>query len=89
MQYQKKEEEFLVKKLRYKSLHRGCKEMDFILSNFIEKYLLTLDISELLEYEVLLSQDDVAIYNWLIHSDDTPMVFYTTLSQKLLDSLYI
>lgn len=56
----------LHKKLLYKSIHRGCKEMDIILGNFAQKHLQNFNIDELYTYEILLQINDVYIYDMLL-----------------------
>jgi len=54
-----------LKRLRYRSWHRGCKETDLILGNFADERLQTLDEEQLCAYERLLDEDDVNIWDWL------------------------
>lgn len=54
-----------IKRLKYRSWHRGCKETDIILGNFADQRLLELS-PELLEiYERFLDENDNDIWNWL------------------------
>ena len=48
----------LKKKILYRSEHRGTKEMDLLLSNFVKKYINSLNERELCELELLLNIDD-------------------------------
>lgn len=54
-----------LKRLRYRSWHRGCKETDIVLGNFADARLYDLDNAALALYEQLLDEDDVDIWNWL------------------------
>lgn len=54
-----------MKKLRYRSWHRGCKETDIVLGSFAEQHLETLTASELALYERFLNENDVDIWDWL------------------------
>lgn len=54
-----------LKRLRYRSWHRGCKETDIILGNFADDRLETLDSGLLAVYERLLDEDDVNIWDWI------------------------
>ena len=56
------EKEILEKRLVYQSLHRGCKEMDIILGNFVKSNISCLDENDLFEYEKVLETDDVILY---------------------------
>jgi antitoxin CptB len=62
----KDERDVRLRRIRYRSWHRGCKETDVILGNFADKALLTLTTDEELTlYEALLEEQDVDIWNWL------------------------
>jgi len=54
-----------LKRLRYRSWHRGCKETDLVLGNFADKALESLAPDQLDAYEKLLDEDDVLIWGWL------------------------
>ena len=58
-----------LKRLRYRSWHRGCKETDIILGRFADERLETLDISMVDVYERLLDEDDAHIWGWLTGKD--------------------
>ena len=55
-----------LRRIRYRSWHRGCKETDIILGQFADKALSNLATETELElYEALLSEQDMDIWNWL------------------------
>ena len=56
--------EILKKKIIYRASYRGTKEMDILLSNFVNKYINVLDESTLLELEIFLNFEDEAILNF-------------------------
>ena len=56
--------EILKKQIIYRSMHRGTKEMDLLLGNFVKKYIDQLSIDELKDLEELLFLDDEVIYKW-------------------------
>jgi len=58
-------EELRLKRLRYRSWHRGCKETDLILGGFSDSGLTRLEPQMLDIYERLLDEDDADIWNWL------------------------
>ena len=66
----------LKKKILYRSEHRGTKEMDLLLSNFVKKYINSLNERELCELESLLNTDDEILYKWYLNQDKntTPFV---------------
>ena len=56
--------EILKKKIIYRASYRGTKEMDILLSNFVNKYIDTLDENLLLELESFLDYEDEIIDNF-------------------------
>ena len=56
--------ETLKKRLVYRSSYRGTKEMDILLSSFVNKYINKLDENHLLELEDFLNFDDETIFNF-------------------------
>ena len=54
----------LKKKILYRSKHRGTKEMDLLLGNFVNKYIDTFNNEELLELNTFLNHDDDVIDKW-------------------------
>ena len=56
--------EILKKKIIYRSKHRGTKELDILLGNFVKRYIEKFNDNELQELEKLLFIEDEIIYNW-------------------------
>ena len=56
--------EILKKQIIYRSMHRGTKEMDILLSGFVKKYINTFTETELQDLLKLLQIDDEIIYKW-------------------------
>ena len=54
----------LKKQIIYRSMHRGTKEMDLLLGNFVKEYVDELNNTELKDLEKILLMDDQEIYNW-------------------------
>ena len=52
------------KKIIYRSKHRGTKEMDLLLGDFVYKFIDTFSEKELTELSNLLNTEDETIYNW-------------------------
>ena len=73
----------LKKKIIYRSEHRGTKEMDLLLSNFVKKYVNLLNKSELSELESLLNIDDEVLYKWYLSNERTRLVPDNTITKKL------
>lgn len=51
-------------RLLYQSRKRGILEMDLLLSRFAERYLKTMTVAEMEEYDQLLDEQDWDIYYW-------------------------
>ena len=56
--------EILKKRLIYRASYRGTKEMDILLSTFVNKYIETFDEALLLELEIFLNYEDEIIFNF-------------------------
>ena len=56
--------EIFKKKLIYRAGYRGTKEMDLLLSSFVNKYIDTFDENLLLELEKFLNFEDEIILNY-------------------------
>ena len=61
--------EILKKKIIYRSTHRGSKEMDILLGNFVKNHIDSLNDKELYNLlEILLIEDEV-LHRWYFSSD--------------------
>ena len=56
--------EIFKKRLIYRASYRGTKEMDMLLSAFVNKFIEKFDEKELLELEKFLNFEDEIIYNY-------------------------
>lgn len=77
------EKDILIKKLLYKSLHRGCKETDLILGNFATKFINKMEMDELLAFEEILQQNDADIYDWVTGKSPVPVTFQSSVIASL------
>ena len=59
--------EILKKQIIYRSAHRGSKEMDLLLGNFVKKYLNKLSSDELSQLNYLLTVDDKNLFNYYVN----------------------
>ena len=73
----------LKKKILYRSKHRGTKEMDLLLSNFVKKYVDFLNEIELYELESLLNIDDEVLYKWYLNNERTTLIPENNITKKL------
>ena len=56
--------EIFKKKLIYRAGYRGTKEMDILLSSFVNKYIDSFDENFLIELEKFLNYEDEIIFNF-------------------------
>ena len=61
-----------LRKLKFRSWHRGIKEMDLILGRFADSILDSLSDDELDTYEALIAAEDTELYNWLTGRENMP-----------------
>lgn len=72
-----------LKRLTYRSWHRGCKETDLVLGNFCQRRLESLSDEELALFEALLDEDDAEIWNWLTEKTECPTPAYAPLLDEM------
>ena len=75
--------EILKKQIIYRSKHRGTKEMDLLLGNFVKKYINKLSNIELRDLEKLLIIEDEVIYNWYFEINSNNSIPNTKISTML------
>ena len=75
--------EILKKQIIYRSMHRGTKEMDLLLGNFVKKYVEEFNINELKDLEKLLFIEDEVIYKWYIKKNSDGLIPKTRVSIML------
>lgn len=72
------------KRLRFRSWHRGTKEMDFVLGHFADKHVDGFSQKELALYDRLLNNSDPDLYNWLAGNEPVPPSEDNDVMQKFL-----
>ena len=77
------DKEILKKQIIYRSTHRGTKELDLLLGNFVKKYINKLNESELKDLEKLLFFDDEIIHKWYIEKNSKKFIQKTKISTLL------
>ena len=73
--------ETMVKRLRMRSMRRGIKEMDLILSAFADANLDGFSSAALILYDQLLSDNDHDIYGWVGGQFAVPEHYLDLVSQ--------
>ena len=67
--------EVRLKRLHMRSMRRGIKEMDIILSRFAQERLHVLSTDQLDTYEALLNENDQDLYQWVTGQVAAPEAF--------------
>ena len=78
-----KNKEILKKKIIYRSTHRGTKEMDLLLGDFVKKYIQSFNIKELNDLDKILSADDEILYKWYMDKNLSINIAKTKVSLML------
>ena len=77
------DKEILKKQIIYRSTHRGSKEMDILLGNFVKKYIFDLNTKDLKNLNEIMSIDDDLIYDWYFNKVNNKKIADNEVSQKL------
>ncbi len=72
-----------IKRLYFRSAHRGSKETDLILGPFASKHLAGMSDAELDEFESFLSENDTDIWDWVTGKAQPDNMKYSGLLSKL------
>tara|TARA_B100001013_G_scaffold293779_1_gene193927 strand:+ start:360 stop:614 length:255 start_codon:yes stop_codon:yes gene_type:complete len=75
--------EILRKKIIYRSMHRGSKEMDLLLGNFVKRNIDKFNNNELKDLEKLLFIEDEIIYKWYFEKNSNNAIPNTKVSMML------
>ena len=75
--------EILKKQIIYRSMHRGTKEMDLLLGNFVKKHINELNSTELQDLAKLLFTEDEVIYKWYFKKNLNNSIPNTKVSSML------
>ena len=67
--------EHRLKRMKMRSMRRGIKEMDIILSHYADTRLDSMSDAELDHYDALLNENDQDLYQWVSHQADAPAFF--------------
>ena len=72
--------EHRLKRLSMRSMRRGIKEMDIILTRYADARLASMDAVELDRYEALLEENDQDLYQWVTGQVAPPARFADLVS---------
>ena len=65
--------ELLKKKIKYRASYRGTKEMDILLTTFVNSIVDNLEYAELLKLDEFLNLNDEDIYNFYLNNNSIPL----------------
>jgi len=77
--------EILKRQIIYRSNHRGTKEMDILLGDFVKKYINTFNGSELLNLKNILSMEDEILHKWYFDKVKNEKIPDNKITQLLND----
>ena len=73
----------LINLIIYRSSHRGSKEMDLLLGNFVKKYINVFDDKDLSDLYELLSIEDEIIYKWYFKKENNLIIRNNKITKML------
>ena len=66
--------DILKKQIIYRSTHRGTKEMDILIGNFVKKYINKFNDNELSDLDKILNYDDEVLYQWYFDKNNNKLI---------------
>ena len=75
--------EILKKQIIYRSTHRGTKEMDLLLGDFVKKNINIFSDSELKDLGNLMIIEDEILQKWYFEKNDNELIPINKVSQML------
>ena len=73
------------KRLRFRSWHRGTKEMDLLIGSFADAHLSAFDSNQLDRFEALLDVPEPVVYDWILGRSAPPADYDHDVMKLLLD----
>ena len=73
--------EHRIKRLKMRSMRRGIKEMDLILSAFAQAHVAQMDEATITLYDTLLDENDQDLYQWVTGQVAPPARFVAMIDQ--------
>ncbi len=68
-----------INRLLYRSIHRGCKETDFLIGEFAKEKIDQIEDLEL--YGKFIEEDDAEIYDWILNKSEAPKQYSSLLAE--------
>jgi antitoxin CptB len=75
--------EIRLKRLLFRSWHRGTREADLLFGSFAERHLAELTEEQLVAYENLLQEEDPELWDWVVRAVPPPPEHDTVLIPML------
>ncbi len=76
------------KRLRFRSWHRGTKELDLLLGGFADRELSAMDEADLERFEALLEVPEPTIYAWFTGQATPPPEHDHEMTRRLIASKF-
>lgn len=76
------------KRLRFRSWHRGMREMDLLIGSFADAHVGGFDTPMLDRYEALLELSDPDLYNWMSGREPVPVEHDNDIMKLLIAFRY-
>lgn len=76
------------RRLRYRSWHRGTRELDLILGPFADVHMEALGPAELDDFEALLDVPDAEVFDWISGKAPPPVRFGSGLGELIRNFKY-
>ena len=77
--------EILKKQIFYRSAHRGSKEMDILLGNFVKEHIDDFSDDDLKSLDKILSIEDEILYRWYFVEKNSDVIPNNKVSKMLKD----
>ena len=77
------------KRLRYRSCHRGMKELDILLGRFVDRHLDSLTPDQFDRYESLLECPEPDLLGWILGRAAPPAVHDSDVMELLRNMKYV
>ena len=77
------------KRLKFRSWHRGTKEMDLLVGSFADRHLATMTAAELDLFEPLLDLPEPVLYAWVIGRAAPDSDYDHHVMKLLIDFKYV
>ena len=76
------------KRLRFRSWHRGTRELDLLLGGFADAHLGRMSPDQLDCYEALLRNPDPEIYSWISGDEPRPVPYDCEIADLIKNFIY-